>query len=52
MGNVLAGPLWDEEGIIYADIDLSEIHGTKLDFDPVGHYSREPLLMGIIDKLR
>lgn len=23
LGNVLAGPLWDEEGLIYADVSLS-----------------------------
>ncbi|MFD1706288.1 carbon-nitrogen hydrolase family protein [Siminovitchia sediminis] len=29
-----------EEGILYADIDLSEIHLAKAGLDPVGHYSR------------
>ena len=39
-GEVLAGPLWDREGILYADLDLGEITRAKLDFDVVGHYAR------------
>ncbi|GMK59014.1 hypothetical protein CspeluHIS016_0700290 [Cutaneotrichosporon spelunceum] len=51
LGNVLAGPLWDEEGIVYADLDVGRIHATKVDFDPVGHYSREPLLKKMLQEL-
>lgn len=40
LGEVLAGPLFDQEGILYADLDLAEIGRGKLDFDVVGHYSR------------
>lgn len=39
-GEVLAGPLYDKEGILYADLDLSEIVRGKIDFDVVGHYAR------------
>jgi len=39
-GEVIAGPLWDKEGILYADLDLSEVTKAKIDFDVVGHYSR------------
>jgi nitrilase len=39
-GKVLAGPLYDQEGILYADLDFSEIRKAKLDFDVVGHYAR------------
>ncbi|WP_339696427.1 carbon-nitrogen hydrolase family protein [uncultured Roseivirga sp.] len=39
-GEVLAGPLWDEEGILTAEIDKDEIIKSKLDFDSVGHYAR------------
>lgn len=39
-GKVLAGPLVAEEGILYADIDLSEIIACKRRFDVVGHYAR------------
>ncbi|KAL1406903.1 Nitrilase [Vanrija albida] len=51
LGDVLAGPLWDKEGIIYADLDLGLIDGAKLDFDPVGHYSRESLLMELLGQV-
>jgi len=40
MGEIIAGPLEDGEGIIYADIDLNEIPQAKFDFDVTGHYSR------------
>jgi nitrilase len=39
-GNLLAGPLWDKEGILTAEVDLREIPKAQYDFDPVGHYSR------------
>ncbi len=38
LGEVLAGPLFDEEGILYADLDLMEVVRGKLDFDVIGHY--------------
>ncbi|MCB9298546.1 MAG: carbon-nitrogen hydrolase family protein [Lewinellaceae bacterium] len=38
LGEAVAGPLWDEEGILYADINLDEVAKSKLDFDVVGHY--------------
>jgi nitrilase len=40
LGDVLAGPLYDAEGILTADLDLSEIARAKYDFDVVGHYAR------------
>jgi len=39
-GQLLAGPLEAEEGVLYADIDLNQIIATKRMFDVVGHYSR------------
>jgi nitrilase len=40
LGEVLAGPLFDEEGILYAELDLGEVVRGKFDFDAVGHYNR------------
>lgn len=40
LGDVLAGPLYNEEGILYADLDLAEVARGKYDFDVVGHYAR------------
>ena len=39
-GTVLAGPVFDEEAILYAEIDLATKTKSHLDFDVVGHYSR------------
>ncbi|WP_166828430.1 carbon-nitrogen hydrolase family protein [Brevibacterium limosum] len=39
-GEVLAGPVYDEETILYADIDPAAKTRSHLDFDVVGHYSR------------
>lgn len=39
-GEVLAGPLFNEAGILTAEIDLEEVVRSKLDFDAIGHYSR------------
>ena len=43
-GNVLAGPLYDEEGMVVADCDLREGLRAKRWFDAVGHYSRRDVL--------
>lgn len=40
MGKLLAGPLFDNEGILYASIDHKEIIKAKMDFDVIGHYAR------------
>lgn len=43
LGNVLAGPLWNEEGLLTATLDFSQIARSKLDFDVIGHYARHDL---------
>lgn len=43
MGEVLAGPLWNEEGLLTAELDFSLLAKSKLDFDVVGHYSRNDI---------
>ena len=40
LGEYLAGPLWDEAGILYAHIDPGAVTEARFDFDAVGHYSR------------
>jgi predicted amidohydrolase len=45
-GEVIAGPLYDQEGTVTADCDLREGLHAKRWFDSVGHYSREDVLMG------
>jgi nitrilase len=43
-GSYLAGPLWDEEGILYADLDPALLHAARQRFDPAGHYHRPDVL--------
>ena len=40
LGQVLAGPHFDGEGILTADLDMGEIARGKYDFDVAGHYAR------------
>jgi nitrilase len=39
-GSYLAGPLWDEEGVLYADLDPFRLYQARQRFDPAGHYHR------------
>ena len=50
LGEVLAGPLFDEEGIVTAELDLGEIARAKLDFDVVGHYARPDVFKLSVDE--
>lgn len=40
LGEVLAGPVFDCETELYADVDMSLLAKGNLDFDVCGHYSR------------
>jgi nitrilase len=39
-GRYLAGPLWDEEGVLYAELDPARLYEARQRFDPAGHYHR------------
>jgi nitrilase len=39
-GKVLAGPITEQEGILYAETDLAEVRQSRREFDVVGHYAR------------
>jgi nitrilase len=39
-GTYLAGPLWDEEGVLYAELDPQHLYEARQRFDPAGHYHR------------
>jgi nitrilase len=43
-GSYLAGPLYDDEGILYAELDPSRLLEERQRFDPVGHYNRPDVL--------
>jgi nitrilase len=40
LGKIIAGPLYNQEGIITAEIDPRDIIRAKMDFDVIGHYAR------------
>lgn len=50
MGDILAGPCLDEEAVLTADLDMTEIVHGKYDFDVVGHYARPDVFRLIVDE--
>uniref|UniRef100_A0A0E0CYY4 cyanoalanine nitrilase n=1 Tax=Oryza meridionalis TaxID=40149 RepID=A0A0E0CYY4_9ORYZ len=48
-GEVLAGPNYEGEALITADLDLGEIVRAKFDFDVVGHYARPEVLSLVVN---
>ncbi|WP_206951705.1 nitrilase-related carbon-nitrogen hydrolase [Trinickia acidisoli] len=40
LGQVLAGPVYDREAVLTADIDLDDIVRGRFDLDATGHYAR------------
>ena len=52
LGEVLAGPAFGEETILYADLDPDEIIRGKMDFDVSGHYARADVFMLEVNRTR
>ncbi|MBX8606535.1 carbon-nitrogen hydrolase family protein [Pseudomonas capsici] len=50
MGDVLAGPLIAEAGLLVAEIDVDELVKARYDFDVVGHYSRPDVFELVVDE--
>ena len=48
-GEILAGPLIGEEGVLYAEIDAARARSGRQQFDPVGHYSRPDVFRLCVD---
>lgn len=40
LGRMLTGPVWNDDAILTAELDLDLIPQAQMDFDPVGHYAR------------
>ncbi|MBP9183992.1 MAG: carbon-nitrogen hydrolase family protein [Fuscovulum sp.] len=49
LGQVLAGPDFSGETILYARIDPSEVMRAKFDFDVTGHYARPDVFQLTVD---
>ncbi|MBI1299448.1 nitrilase [bacterium] len=50
LGKVLAGPLYDQEGILYAELDMAEVAQSKFDFDVTGHYARPDVFQLVVNE--
>jgi nitrilase len=50
LGEMLAGPNFEGEAILTADLDLAEIARGKFDFDVVGHYARPDIFSLTVDE--
>lgn len=49
LGKVLAGPLYDEEGLLTTEIDLEDVIRAKMDFDVSGHYTRNDIFRFMVE---
>lgn len=50
LGDVLAGPLKHETGLLVAQIDTAELTRARYDFDVVGHYARPDVFSLTVDE--
>ena len=50
LGKVLAGPLYDQEGMLFAELDLAQVAQSKFDFDVTGHYARPDVFQLLINE--
>lgn len=50
MGKVLAGPEYDKDVVLYADLDTADVTRARFDFDVVGHYARPDVFSLTVDE--
>ena len=43
-GHYETEPVWDQEAIIYADLDMQKVPASRMEFDTCGHYARPDVL--------
>ncbi|HEX3622703.1 MAG TPA: carbon-nitrogen hydrolase family protein [Acidimicrobiales bacterium] len=48
-GELLAGPLVEQEGILMAEVDVTRARASRRQFDPVGHYARSDVFTLTVD---
>jgi nitrilase len=49
LGEVLAGPVYGQECVLFADVDLDRRVRSHLDLDVVGHYARPDVFQLLVD---
>lgn len=49
-GHYVTEPVWDQESIIYAELDMSLPAACKMEHDAVGHYARPDVLELIVNE--
>jgi nitrilase len=50
LGKILAGPHYDGEAVLTADLDLGDIARGKYDFDVTGHYARPDVFRLVVNE--
>jgi nitrilase len=50
LGEYLAGPLWDEEGMLTAAVEADTLRRARFDFDVDGHYSRPDIFTLLVNE--
>ncbi|MBI2294505.1 MAG: nitrilase [Betaproteobacteria bacterium] len=50
LGQLLAGPYYEGETILTADLDLDEIGRSRFDFDVTGHYARPDVFQLVVNE--
>jgi len=48
-GEYIAGPVYNDDTIVYADCDANELKAAKVVFDGLGHYSRPDVVQVLLD---
>ena len=51
-GNLLTEPAFDQEGIIYIEIDINTLQGERMNLATSGHYQRHDVFKLEVDKNR
>lgn len=49
-GHYVTEPVWDEEKIIYADLDMQLAASCRMEHDVIGHYARPDVLQLIVNE--